>query len=156
MQPSKATTKDLNNKAISGIDKHFDPTASIKLAGADQSPAAHKATLQAAIDAIHAADAVGAQWRQLVQVARVALGNARRVRASLKAYLIGVNGPTAVGILEDFGFTAPRPGGAKTTKAKTQSVAQAAATRKARHTMGKKQKKAIKGTIPASAGPTGG
>ncbi|HEY2515741.1 MAG TPA: hypothetical protein VGI39_32955, partial [Polyangiaceae bacterium] len=63
---------------------------------------------------------------------------------------------------KDMGFL-PRKRGVADTKAKYQATLQSEATREARHTMGKKQKQKIKGTIvvptepaaPATTAPAG-
>ncbi len=56
-------------------------------------------------------------------------------------------------LVEDFGSEAPKPLGRKTVATKAKANAQADATRQARHTMGKKQKTAIKGTVAPAATP---
>jgi len=81
------------------------------------------------------------------------------MRQDLRTYILGSYGTAALQMLQDFGFTPPKPrGGKKTASTKAQAVVQAKATRVARHTMGKRQKAKIKGTAPAqpvtTPGPT--
>jgi hypothetical protein len=57
-------------------------------------------------------------------------------------------------VLADFGFTAPKKR-VLTPDEKAAAAVKAKATRKARNTMGKVQKKSVKGTTPAAA-PLGG
>jgi hypothetical protein len=68
--------------------------------------------------------------------------------AALKAWVraqFGVESTEAI----DFGFPPPRTG-VPTVEEKALAVARAKATRKARHTMGKRQKEGIRGTVAVS------
>lgn len=147
---NKPTNKDLDTKAMSGVDKYLASVTQVTIAGATHTPASLKAALQADIDATNAADAARTRWKELLQTAKAARTTAARVRITLKAYLIGLHGADAVGILEDFGFSPPKSPGRKTAKAKALAVDKSAATRVMRHTMGKNQKKAVKATVTAS------
>ncbi len=51
-------------------------------------------------------------------------------------------------VLADFGWTLPKKPGPKTTAAKLSGVLKAAATRKARGTMGRRQRLKIRGEVP--------
>jgi hypothetical protein len=48
-------------------------------------------------------------------------------------------------VCEDFGWTMPKKPGPKTVQAKLEGARKGQETRKARHTMGKRQRKAIRG-----------
>jgi hypothetical protein len=77
------------------------------------------------------------------------------MRQNLTTYILGSYGASALQMLQDFGFTPPKPrGGRKTASSKAQAVVQAKATRVARHTMGKRQKSKIKGSVPAQPSTT--
>ncbi len=159
MNTNKPTTKDLNTKAISGVDKHLASLTSVMIGGTAYTAPALKAVLQADIDATNAADAARTQWNDLLVTAKAARVTGARVRKAIKTYLVGLYGPNAVGILEDFGFTPPKSTANKTAQSKAVAVEKSAATRAARHTMGKNQKKSVKGTVtpvspPAPAGET--
>jgi hypothetical protein len=145
--PSKPTVKDLDTKAIQGTDKHFASITSLTLAGAAFTPASLKAVFQADIDATNAAEAAHTQWMQLVAAQRATRASTHAVRKALKSYLLGTYGAAAVGILADFGFSAPKTAGKKTVAVKSVGLVKAAATRAARHTMGKTQKKSVKGAV---------
>ena len=129
------------------MDKHLASLTSILIGGTTYTVPTLKAVFQADIDAINAADAAGTQWKEQVVKAQATRAESARVRSALRTYLIGQYGADAVGILEDFGFSPPKSPGPKTVGMKAQAVERGAATRKARHTMGKNQKKAVKGTI---------
>src|SRR5581483_10415404 len=81
--------------------------------------------------------------------------NVTQVVRALRQYVINANGPDSP-VLADFGFAPPKQAGL-TPEQLVARGQKAAATRKARHTMGKKQKASIKGTVaptaPATAAP---
>jgi hypothetical protein len=157
MDTNKPTNKDLNTKAMKGVDKHLASLTSIMIGGTAYTNLTLKAVFQADIDATNAADSARTQWRDLVVKAKAARTLAVRARLALKSYLVGLYGKNAVGILEDFGFSPPKSPGKKTAKAKAGAVDKSAATRAARHTMGKSQKKSVKGAVnPASPPPPAG
>jgi hypothetical protein len=76
---------------------------------------------------------------------REARAKARALRRGLGTYILGTYGEAAVQMLQDFGIPVPKPKGKKTAQAKAEAVVKAKATRAARHTLGKNQKKPIKG-----------
>ena len=82
---------------------------------------------------------------------RDARARARATRKSLKTYILGNYGTEAVEMLADFGMSAPKVANQATVEAKAKAVAQSKATRKARHTMSKKQKSLIKGVVEGAA-----
>ena len=140
---SKANAHALDQKAIAGVDKYFAKVKTLTLAGTTYTPSTLKATLQAEIDANTSLDDLRAQFKQQAASTRTARAKARAARKALKAYVLGVYGADAVQMLEDFGMTKSQ--GTLSVKAKADAVAKAQATRKARHTMGKRQKRTIKG-----------
>lgn len=104
-------------------------------------------TIQAQIDALQAADAAHATWLKLVADQRAAYTSVIvPLLKALRNYIANVYGTNSETYLA-FGFVSP-------TKAKpsipTQSAAleQRLATRKARGTLGKRQRLAIKGVVP--------
>jgi hypothetical protein len=153
MKTNKPTSKDLDTKAMKGVDKHLASLTTIMIDGTAYTGPTFKAVFQADIDAINAADAAWTQWKDLLVTAKATRATAARARLALKSYLVGLYGPNAVGILEDFGITPPKTPGMKTAKVKADAVDKSAATRVARHTMGKNQKKSVKGTVTAAPPP---
>jgi hypothetical protein len=75
----------------------------------------------------------------------------RATDTGLRAWVTGEFGPDSQQA-RDFGFL-PKKTTAKTAETKHTAVLKMKATRDARHTMGKKQKQKIKGTIVAPAAP---
>jgi hypothetical protein len=151
--PNKPNALALDEKHVAAIDKYFGGLTSLTFAGQTITPAILKATFQGDIDETLALDAAEALVKQTRVKQKAARQKANATRLQLKTYIVGSYGAQAVQMLQDFGFDAPKPKGKKTVAAKAQGIAQAEATRAARHTMGKKQKAAIKGTVAPEAPP---
>jgi len=149
---NRPSVKTRNTGVATGIDKHI--TSSLMIGGVTYTPDALKAVFTKQNAALDAADALHKQWQDQVQVAHTATVVARVVYQSLRGYLVGQYGSNAKAILNDFGMSAPKPKGPKTVKTKSVAVAKNAATRTARHTMGKKQKMGVKGAVPTTAPTT--
>jgi hypothetical protein len=104
------------------------------------------AILSAYVDANASTAAERGRWRDAVLAEKAALAAAKPVRAALKTYFqsrLGKGSPQ----LNTIGFEATKAGKAS-VKTKAVALQKNTATREARHTMGKKAKKAIKGTPP--------
>jgi len=142
---SKKAAQAADLKAIAGVDKYFSNVGTLTIEGAALTPTQLKAVFQAEIDTVKAADLAHAAFTGQVADAHKARAKAGDLRRALRSYILATFGPTAKQMLEEFGMKVPAP---KSTpvKTKAQAVENAAATRKARHTMGSKQKQAIKGT----------
>jgi hypothetical protein len=151
--PNATTAVVLDQKNIAGVDKYYASVATLLLAGAPVTPAALKAIFQTDIDATNALDSAEASLKQVRAKQKAARKAANATRLQLKAYIVGTAGAGAVQMLEDFGFAAPKPKGQKTVATKATAIAKAEATRAARHTMGKRQRAAIKGTALPAATP---
>jgi len=116
------------------------------------------AVLQRSVDAINASDAAQIAWKGAVGKQTAAKAAATPLISSIKTYIGVTYGKTSTMYQTMFGL--PQP--AKPTVAtKVAAVTQIKATRKARNTMGKRQRKAIKGGIapapaPVTSQPAGG
>ena len=148
--PNANTALALDKKAMAGVDKYFANSPTLAIAGTNLTPAAIKAVLQSEIDADSALEAARAEVSQLMLLAVASRAKAHDMRQSLRLYILATAGGDAVKMLQDFGMN-PKPSKA-TVETKAQAVVKSKATRAARHTMGSKQKKAVKGQ-PANAGP---
>jgi len=126
---SKAVHKEQDTKAMNGVDLHLASAGTMIIGGEQFTPATLKAVFQADLDATNDTDAANTTLKLKVLTAKAARQRAAKVRQSLKGFLIGQNGPQAVQILEDFGFTAPKPLGPKTVQAKATGQAKAQSTR---------------------------
>jgi hypothetical protein len=105
------------------------------------------------VDAPNAVDTAEASLKQVPAKQKAARKTANATRLALKTYIVGTAGAGAVQMLEDFGFPAPKPKGKKTVAAKATAIAKSAATCTARHTMGKRQRAAIKATVAPATAP---
>lgn len=149
---NKNTVLASNQKMSEGVDKHFAKVKSLTLAGVTYTPASLKATLAAESDANSAVDQGRAQLKEQVATARAAQAKANAARKALKAYVLGNYGAQAVNMLADFGLSPPKAPGPKTTLAKAEAAARRTATRKARNTMGSRQRLIIQ-AAPVSLVP---
>jgi hypothetical protein len=136
---------------ITGINTLLPGVDPFVIASATMSRADLLAKLQGRLDAANATKAALLAHRQAVEAERASDAVVRPLRAQLKVYLQGRFGKTNTQ-LQSFGFT-PNKVPLKTVLAKATGVAKAAATRVARHTLGKKQKAAIHGAVPESPAP---
>jgi hypothetical protein len=137
---------------VIGAQKHFAPTASFTLAGRTYTLAQ---LVQFCTDDIAACDGsvqAKAAWLTAVQAERSRHHDAEPILRAFKAYVTSFYGdsPTAGDVLGDFGLS-PRKVPVKDVAVKSVAVEKMLATRKARHTLGKVQKKGIKGTIQPGA-----
>jgi hypothetical protein len=151
---SKASRQDRIRKVTSGAAKHFPPTTTFTLAATTVTLPQLTQTCQKDIDASDAADQAKAEWLTSVQAQRDANAETDPILRAFKAYVISYFGDTqnAANTLADFGYT-PRKPRSKDVAAKALAADKARATRKARGTMGPKQKKDIKGTVATPPAP---
>jgi hypothetical protein len=139
-KPNRAQSLELDQRVLGAVDHYLGGVASLTLLGTSYTPGALKALLQAEIDGLAAKDSKLAAYRVQVQLTLATSAKARGLRKALRGYILNTYGATAVDVLQAFGIPVPSPKPPLTAEAKAKAVAKAAATRKARHTMGKKQK----------------
>ena len=111
------------------------------------------AVFQAYVDAANASATAKKSSQNAIDAEDAAGVTARSTRALLQTFLKSHFGKTSPE-LTTFGF-APNKTAKKTVEVKAVAVERAAATRKARNTMGKKQKKKIRGTVTVLASEVG-
>ena len=143
---NRAITQAHDGQVIVGIKNNLQNGSSLPLAGTTFTMVALTQLVQSRIDVINEVANAKAAWRDAVARCEALDTRVTKVVRSLRNHVMNVYGEESP-ILADFGFTPPR----KPTLTPEQSVArakQAAATRKARGTMGKKAKAKIKGTVP--------
>jgi hypothetical protein len=141
------TTTDNFRKSIVGIQKHF-PNG-VTLGGKTYTTAALVAVLQGYIDAATASQEARATWLDNVAATRTAASQALPVHRKLLTYVATTFGD-AQGTLADFG-SAPATRKVPTVETKVAAKQKRAATRTARHTMGKNQKKSVTGAVVPTA-----
>ena len=154
MQPrNKNTTINAFRQAIAGVQKHFATTPTLALDGTPTTPKDAMAALQDAIDAIDRAATAEKTFHDAVAAQKAAVTTGKALLAALNGLVTNQLGSTEA-VLGDFGFTA-RKRQVPSEATKAAAVAKRAATRSARHTMGKRQKAKVKGAAaePAPATP---
>ena len=154
MRSSKPTRSDRNRKAIVGVQKHYAALATVIIDGVPRTPASIVQTLQGSIDGADATAAAAATFHKAVEDEKQAIAEGNAMYQGLKALVVS-QFKTSPETLADFGITPPSrrvPDAATVATA----VEKRDATRAARHTMGKRQKEQVKGTVAAPApAPTG-
>jgi len=157
MFTNKDKTINKHRQAIAGIRKHFASAPTMVLGGTPTTPNDAIATLQGSIDAIDAASASEQAFHGAVAAQHAAIAKGSGLLTDLKTLVKSQLG-SSEGVLGEFGFTTPsRQTPDEATKA--AAVAKRAATRAARHTLGKRQKLAVKGDVkgadatPATSAP---
>jgi hypothetical protein len=138
----KQVARDM--QMIAGIEKHLSKGASWIIAGKKYTPAQVVEIFQARIDRANVVLATRATWRGAVKIERAGLVETKQFASAVRQAVLSMFG-TAGSTLADFGLSARKPRRELTSDEKVQAVARAKATRRARHTLGKKQKLAITG-----------
>jgi hypothetical protein len=133
---------------IAGFQKHFSTTASMSIGNASYTLAEVIQVYQNDLNADAAVAPALAAYRSAVATAQAARATTAAFDLKVRKFVIGSFG-VPPGPAADFGIeaTASHPPDAET---KAQAVVKREATRKARQTMGSRQKLAITGSPPAS------
>jgi hypothetical protein len=143
--PNRPFTQAHDGQVIVGIQKNLQNVSSLPIGGSILTMTAIETLVQSRIDAASAVDVARAKWLDATATYQAVNAQVTPVVGGLRRYVINAFGESSP-VLADFGFTPPK----KTSLTPEQNVAKAkkaAATRKARGTMGKKEKLKIKGTV---------
>jgi hypothetical protein len=136
-------------KLIDGLNKNAATVPSFFMDGVVLARADIITRLQGLLDATSSVETARAEWLHAVTTnARLWRDDASFLSGLRTVLLVGFH--SQVNTLADFGLTR-RKVGALSPEAKVAVTVKGQATRAARHTMGKNQKKAIVGTPPAYA-----
>jgi hypothetical protein len=134
---------------LDGLNKHGQGIPPILIGRIALGPADLIAVLQGRIDAANAAVSTKASWQSALQADYDERAKTKTIVSGLRQALhVAFDG--SLDVLADFGL-APRKQGVMTPEQKTEAAAKAKATRIARHTLGSRQKAAIKGTVAVAA-----
>ena len=144
-QPSNATVIDKCTQRLQALKSYVTPKAQIAINGV-----VHKATdvieiYQRSLDTRAACSTKRAEMKAALSDRAAAEAQRREADRALKAYVVNQFGVSSQEAM-NFGFPPPKTA-ARSVDSKALAVARAKATRKARHTMGRKQKEQIKGTV---------
>jgi hypothetical protein len=155
---------DLAQKLIAGTNKHLASTTQIMLAGSSFTPAQVTERLQALVNLRRDVETANASTKAKLAVEQANLPALRVFLDAMVTFVKAAFG-NAPDVLADFGLH-PKATTPLTVEAKAAAAAKRKATRAARHTMGAKQKKSVKGAVtgivvtpiaaaqPVSAAPT--
>jgi hypothetical protein len=148
---TKTSRQSRLSKVLGGLGKHLS-NVTITLGGASYAYLDLKKLIEADLQTMIDTAKAQADYRVQVQVERNSHAKVNAVLRLLKNYVIALFGDTvdASSQLDDFGYS-PRTSSKKTLQVKVEAAGKAKATRGARHTLGKKQKAKIKGTVPADS-----
>ena len=140
---NKTALKAEELQIIAGLEKNAATLTNLIVQGKQVSVTQAIATLQARVNAITAAQSAKVAWTDAVQQQDQQLTSTNAFVESLVTVIRGMfaGAPSA---LADFGQV-PRKVTVLTTAEKQEAAVKAAATRKARHTMGAKQKRRSRG-----------
>jgi hypothetical protein len=148
MRQNRTQLRSNNGRVIDAIPRYFPDDAPIMLNGKSYKPSAVAAAFQAANDAIAQTEAAYAAWQRLALHERGILGDLKVLSRAFELHLQNKLGMTSPRLL-DFRYKPARKA-KKTAEVKRAAAEKALATRKARGTLGPKQKKKIKGKLPGS------
>jgi hypothetical protein len=149
---NKPIRQDLLRRIARGVQLHY-PSGQMTLAGQTfNMPTDLVNLIQGDIAVIDAADKARADWLAAVQAQRVQHQKVGPVLRALQRQVLAQFGDTqdAASTLADFGYAPPKVT-VPTTATKATAAEKRSATRAARHTMGKNQKKDVKGTVATPA-----
>jgi hypothetical protein len=148
--PNNATVVEICTRRIRALGTYVDRARIVAVNGRKHTHAEVVAVYQRSVDA----RAKVARLRAQIAEALDEVGDADAARAEVdRALKAWARGEFGVESLEanDFGFPAPKRA-VLTVEQKARAVERGRATRKARGTMGRRQKQAIRGALPEPAG----
>jgi len=146
MATTKNTVVALAGQLLAGTKKHFSNVSSLTFGGGTFTPAQIEASLQTLSDLRSAVDAARAATKAKLADEQA---QAPSLRTQMDAFVAFVKASfgNSPDVLADFGLAPKKARAPLTVAQKAAAAAKRKATRAARHTMGKVQKKSVKGTI---------
>ena len=151
MNKGKNTDKGvLAQQLVAGIKKHLSNVSSLTFGGGTFTPAQVEASIQTLIDLRTAVEDAKAATQAKLAAESAQAAPQRSQMTALVAFVKATYGNTP-DVLADFGLKPKKTRTPLTIGQKATAAAKRAATRAARHTMGSKQKKDVKGTITTIA-----
>jgi hypothetical protein len=141
---SKATQRDKKNKLIQGIKTHFAKVKTVTLRGTQVNLADLVTDVQTSIDAGVETDTKRVAFLEAAKASRAADAAVNPTIVVFSDYLQTTMSATD---LADFGIV-PKARAVPDVATKATAIQKRAATRKARGTMGKRQREKIVGVVP--------
>ncbi len=157
MKTGKSKSHDASHAAqlIAGTKVHFASAASMAFGGRTFTPVQLETSLQALVDLRSAVDAARATTTAKVAAEMAQAPALRRVMSTYDAF-VKVTFGDQPDVLADFGLKPKKTTTPLTVEQKADAKARRQATREARHTMGARQKKDVKGTVTTIVSSTPG
>jgi hypothetical protein len=144
----------LMRQLIMGTTKHFpNGSQQLTVGGAAFTVTALTALLQSFVDQREAVDASKAATKAKIEAERAQAPSRRGVVSAFVAYVKATFG-NSPDLLADFGLSPRKARTALSAEQKAVAVAKRDATRAARHTMGTKQRKGVKGSVKVTVTKT--
>ncbi len=142
---TKGSITAFAEQLVLGTNKHLSSVTQVILEGSTLTPAQVTERLQALITLRRDVDATRASTKAKLALEK---SNTPALRAFLSAYVLFVKGAfaNAPDVLADFGIH-PKARPPVKVETKAAAAAKRSSTRAARHTMGSKQKKEVKGNV---------
>jgi hypothetical protein len=138
---------------LAGTKKHFANAGTLSFSSGSVTPAQIEASLQTLIDLRQGVDAAKAASKARINDEATQAPPLLRQLTEFQAF-VRVTFAHSPDVLADFGLQPRKAPTPLTVEQKAAAAAKAKATRAARHTMGKQQKKAVKGTTPPVVSPS--
>jgi hypothetical protein len=142
---AKGTVVALATQLIAGTNKHFANTAQVMFAGGSFTPAQITAKLQSLVNLRDDVDAAKATTKAKLAAEKTDTPALHTFMGAFVTFVKATFGGQP-DVLADFGVH-PKVRAPLTVEAKAAAAAKRKATRAARHTMGSKQKKGVKGAV---------
>jgi hypothetical protein len=144
---SRITTTGKDQDVLNGIETELQAMPTLFLGGETYTPQTLEAFVQSRIDRANAVATARAAWEDALRAYDTVNKKATIVIGDLRHLVMAAFGRDTPK-LASFGFPLPRVP-TLTSEQRSNAAFKAAATRKARKTMGKKQKALVKGEVPA-------
>jgi len=143
---TKSTDVALAEQLIAGMNKHLASTTQVLLDGGSLTPAQITAQLQEFVSLRRDVESAKALTKAKLAKEKT---DKPALRSFIRAFVTFVKAAygSRPDVLADFGMHPPKPRTPPTVEAKAAASAKRKATRAARHTMGTKQKKVVKGAV---------
>jgi hypothetical protein len=132
-------------KIADGLKKHEQTLTSLVIGGTSYKTADVITNVQTLVNSAQTVVSSRATWQANILADEALRAKNKTFMSGLRQSLLVAFGGS-VDVLADFGLTPHKTPATRTPEQKAASAAKAKATRAARHTMGSKQKAAIKGT----------
>jgi hypothetical protein len=144
---ARIDTQAADQKMIDGFNKHAQTIPSLIVAGTSLKAADIITVLQTRLSTANAAQSTRGTWQNAVKADKDERAKTKTLDGVRQALLVALSG--SIDALGDFGLS-PRKARVLSPEKKAVAAAKAKATRKARGTMGKVQKKGVKGAVTAT------